>query len=442
MTAAARAWSREFGTGTRESRLFDLARHWAVAVVGGEQLRAVKWIERAAEEASRRLAYEEAARLFQLALTVGRGHIDLPARYRLTLGLARTRHLAGDGAGCVEARVAAAGLARETGCPELLAEAALVAEAVGPTPTEAPTRQLCREALAALPAEHVALRARVTARYAEACIYTAWTTEHTLEEYETASVASADALVLAEQSADSTALRAALRARRLVCSGPEGLDERERLADRMLALGRATADPRTQMWARLWRIDAAFERGDLPRVTGELEGLTRCVGEVRGPHARYELLRCQAVLAQAEGRYADAMRGADEAFIELGLTGEEFGFHERAGCCTRSAYTSDIRQPVRSRRAATPPPRSSIARCRPLELSSPLRTPTRWRRSIDSPKPARSTAHSALRTCGSPPRTPSCPRWPSASTSLSRSVPSTMSPRSVPAWPAIAATTW
>jgi hypothetical protein len=68
--------------------------------------------------------------------------------------------------------------------------------------------------------------------------------------------------LVAERCGDPMALEAALRARRRACSAPEGLDERARLADRMLALGRAGGDVRAQMRAHLWHIDAAFERDD------------------------------------------------------------------------------------------------------------------------------------------------------------------------------------
>ena len=85
------------------------------------------------------------------------------------------------------------------------------------------------------------------------------------------------------------------------------------------------------MLAHLWHIDAAFERGDLFRVARELEALSWCVAQVRGPHARYELLKCRAVLAQAQARFGDAMRLAEDAFSQLATTGDDIGFHERAG---------------------------------------------------------------------------------------------------------------
>ena len=183
--------------------------------------------------------------------------------------------------------------------------------------------------MAVLPDDRVPLRARVTARFAEASVYVGWTKDDP-QDYETAEVASAQALALAQQCGDPVALGAALRARRMACSAPEGLDERERLAERMLALGHDSGDPLTRLQAHLWRIDAAFERGDLAHVTRDVEALASCVEKVGGPHARYELLRCQAVLAQSLGRYDDALRLAGKAFAERSLT-EDFGYPERAG---------------------------------------------------------------------------------------------------------------
>ena len=104
------------------------------------------------------------------------------------------------------------------------------------------------------------------------------------------------------------------------------------LAERMLSLGRATADPVTQMWSHLWSIDVAFERGDLTRVGREVESLSWCADEIQGPIARFHLLTSEAVLAQARGRFADAIRLVHEAFAAVAWTGENgHGFTVRAG---------------------------------------------------------------------------------------------------------------
>lgn len=317
--------------GRIEPHLSDLARHWAAAAVDADLPRVAHWIKLAADSAMDALAYEEGARLYRLALTLADDQLDDEMRHRLYLGLARALNASTDIAGSVDASVRAAAAARALARPELLAQAPLVREANVPTALEATTRRLCEQALAAVDVADVALRARLLARLAEASIYDAWSTSHGYKEYEVAERASEEALALAQGSGDRTALEAALRARRLARSGPEGLEERSALADRMLALGRETADPDTQMWAHLWHVDVAFERGDLLRVARELEALSWCVDQVGGPHARYELLKCRAVLAQAQARFGDAMRLAEEAFSQLATTGDDIGFHERAG---------------------------------------------------------------------------------------------------------------
>ncbi|MBA3887620.1 MAG: AAA family ATPase [Acidobacteria bacterium] len=317
--------------GRIEPHLSDLARHWAAAAVDADLTRVAHWIRLAADSAMVALAYEEGARLYRLALTLAEDQLDEEMRSRLYLGLARALNASTDIAGSVDASVQAAAAAQALARPDLLAQAALVREANAPTALEATTRRLCEQALAVVDRADVALRARLLARLAEASIYDAWSTSHGYEEYEVAGHASEEALTLARGSGDRTALEAALRARRLARSGPEGLEERAALADRMLELGREAADPHTQMWAHLWHVDAAFERGDLLRVARELEALSWCVEQVGGPHARYELLKCRAVLAQAQARFGDAMRLAEEAFSQLSTTGDDIGFHERAG---------------------------------------------------------------------------------------------------------------
>ena len=118
-------------------------------------------------------------------------------------------------------------------------------------------------------------------------------------------------------AADPASVAAALRARQLVVSGPEGLEERATLADRMYAVGRDGRDPACRMWGHLWRIDVAFERGDLAAVSRELEPLAHCAAELRTPVARWHLLQARAVLAQAVGRFADARLLADRAVAAL-----------------------------------------------------------------------------------------------------------------------------
>ncbi len=302
--------------------LFDVARHWAEAALQGDAVTAACWIRRAGEEAMRQLAYEEGARLFQQALHVGGAGLDDDERCSLLLAAGRALHLSADLGGRLDACLQAAEVARRMGRPDLVAEAALVMEAVGHPGFDIATRRLCEEALSALGSEPTALRAKVTARFVETFIF--------LRDLEGVAPASEQALDMAAQCGDRRALAAALRARQLVCSGPDGLEERMRLAERMLALSHETADPQTEMWARLWQIDASLEGGDLARVGVEIDALALRAQRVRGPLARFEVLRCRAVLAQAQGRFGDARRIESEAFTVLAPTDHDLRFTFRS----------------------------------------------------------------------------------------------------------------
>jgi DNA-binding CsgD family transcriptional regulator/tetratricopeptide (TPR) repeat protein len=296
--------------GRLDPHLSDLARHWAVAAVSGERARATDWIRRAADEAMRRMAYEEAVRLYRLALEVGGEDLDDEYRCRLLLAIAGGLKVAGELADRLSTCREAAALARRLRRADLLAEAALAMEGGESTlAAEATVRASCEEALALLPPESSALQARVSANLSDACMY--------LGDLDAARLASAHALAAAERCDDRRALAAALRARQLVMSGPEGLEERSTLASRMHALGSEIQDPALRMWGHLWRIDVAFERGDLAAVGRELESLAVSVGQQRTPVARWHLLQARAVLAQAQGRFNDARRLADGAVAAL-----------------------------------------------------------------------------------------------------------------------------
>ncbi|MBA2581059.1 MAG: AAA family ATPase [Thermoleophilaceae bacterium] len=310
--------------GRLEPHLFDLARHWAVAAVEGDATTAATWIQRAAEEAMRSLAFEEAARLFRLALDVASADLDDVARCRLHLRLGGALHASADVNGRLDACLQAAATARRMGRPDLIAEAALILVGVFGNPeSDLATRRLCEEAMAGLDPGPTALRARVTARFAEACMY--------LGDVENAGPASEEALALAMECGAAEAVVASLHARQLVCEGPDGVEERERLAERMLALGRQDRNPSVEMWARLWRVDASFERGDLLAVARELATLAPLVQEVGGPWAQWQLLRGQGVLAQAQARFAEARRLAAEAFAAIARTGHPIAGLPRAG---------------------------------------------------------------------------------------------------------------
>jgi len=298
--------------------LFDLARHWSISWVLGESARAAGWILRAGEEAMDGHAYEEAARLFGVALDVSADATDDIGRCRVLLKLGAALNLTSDLPGALAACREASALASALERPQLVAAAALTVEPTMLPEADATIRMLCEAALAALTVEHAALRAKVMARLAEVC-------DH-LGDVETARWAGEEALSLADQSGDATALVAALQACQLANASPDGLEERAALAERILSVGRETSDRGAQLWGHLWRIDVALERGELGVATSELDAAVLRAHEVRGRMARWQLLRCQAVLAQARARFEDARRLAAQAFSILAPTGNPLAF--------------------------------------------------------------------------------------------------------------------
>ena len=326
---AAEALERQYGHALGP-RLFDVARHWAEASIAGDAATAASWSARAGDEAMRQLAYEDAARLFRQAVRIGGADIDRTERCRILLLTGRALDLSGDLDGRLEVCLDAAALGRELGRPDLVAEAALAMAAVGTAPSDLATRELCEEALAGLARDATALRARVTARFVETFVF--------LRQPEAVALASGEALELAELSGDHRAIAAALRARQVVCVGPEGLEERISLAGRMLRLGRQSRDPQIEMWAHLWRIDTGLEQGDLSAVAESIELLAVAAQRVRGPMARFEVTRCRAVLAQAQGRFADARRLEADAFAILDPTDHDVRFTFRSALTMNVAH--------------------------------------------------------------------------------------------------------
>ena len=304
--------------------VFDIARHWAEAAPAGpdQASTAARWLERAADTAMGQMAYEDAAHWYQEALRIGGGVAGYEHRCRLLLAAARAMSRYGALSGRFEACLEAAAVGREHGRPDIVAEAALVMEPVGRAGFDLTTRRLCQEAMDGLGPEPAALRARVTARFAETFIY--------LPETSAGRTASEQALAVAERCRDAPALASALRARQVMTAGPEGLAERARLAARMLELGRDTTDAQVEMRGWLCQADVCFERGDLSGAATAAEAAARCAEVLGGPLARFWVTHTRAVLAQAQGRFADCRRLADRAQVLLGPAEHPARVHRRA----------------------------------------------------------------------------------------------------------------
>jgi DNA-binding CsgD family transcriptional regulator len=284
-----------------------LALHWQQA---GDGPRAIRYARMAAGEANKQLGYEEAARLYRLALGQGvTGGLDADGRCEVLLDLATAEYRCGNVRQAMEAFVEAAELARRSGGLRLLARAPLIVQDIGDPEVNASVLQACEGVLAGGDGLDDAVRARLLAQRA-AALCESGRLEEALPD-------SQRAMELAERSGDAELLAGLLPARHLALAGPEWPRERLDLAERALGLARSTAAPIQELWARAWRIDAFWELGDIASVDAELDRLASLAHSVHNPLARWHLRRFQAVRALIVGRYEEAAALSEEATASL-----------------------------------------------------------------------------------------------------------------------------
>jgi DNA-binding NarL/FixJ family response regulator len=291
------------GAGT----LSRLASHWQQA---GDGARAIRYARLAASEANRQLGYEEAARLYRLALGQAvTGGLDAAGRCEVLVDLANAEYRCGNVQQAVEAFVQAADLARRCGRPGLLASAPLIVQDIGDPEVNASVLRACEQILAGAAAPGDAVRARLLAQRAVA-LCESGRLDEALPDSERA-------LELTERSGDPGLLAAVLPARHLALAGPDWPFERLALADQALGLARSLAAPVQELWARVWRTDAFWELGDIASVDAEIGRLADLAHALRTPLAKWHLRRCQAARALLVGRYEQAAALSQEATAAL-----------------------------------------------------------------------------------------------------------------------------
>jgi DNA-binding CsgD family transcriptional regulator len=289
-----------------------LASHWQQA---GDGPRAIRYARMAAGEATKQLGYEEAARLYRLALEQAvTGGLEATGQCELLLDLATAEYRSGNVRPAMEAFVQAADLALRCGRPGLLAGAPLIVQDIGDLAVNASVLRACEGVLAGADGLDDEVRARLLAQRAVA-LCESWRLDEALPD-------SKAAMELAGRSRDPGLLAAVLPARHLALAGPEWPFERLALADQALGLARSLAAPIQELWARVWRTDAFWELGDIDAVDAEIGRLAGLAHALRNPLAKWYLRRLQAARAQMGGRYEQAAALSEEA--TAGLPRENF----------------------------------------------------------------------------------------------------------------------
>ena len=299
-----------------EPHLAELAHHFLLASAD-ERGKAFDYARRAADRAMDQLAYEEAARVYGLALDALDPHEvgDLPVRCELLLSLGEAREAAGQAAKSKEAFIRAAEIGRSTGSREQLARAALGygGRLTWLRPAAGDTRlvPLLEEALEALGHDDTTLRAMLLARLASAL------RDDALPERREA--LSREAVAIARRLDDPLTLFSVLIGHRMIAWAPENVHEHLEIASEIVRLADEAGDAERRADARLMRTDGYLIRGDIRGVRADLNAAARLSAEARRATATWHLLVHQAFLALLEGRFFEA----ETLIAEMAEVGED-----------------------------------------------------------------------------------------------------------------------
>jgi DNA-binding CsgD family transcriptional regulator len=292
------------------SHLAEIAHHFTRAAPLGSIDRAVDYAVRAGEEASRMLAFEQAARNFQLALSALdlASESDLGRRCQILLALGDAQQRAGDTSLARSTFQIAADVARALPAADLLAQAALGygGSVVAAGVCDRNLVSLLDEALQVVDSDEAALRSRLLARKAMELYWT--------PERDQRAEISQQALELAREVGDPQVLGAALHARRFAIWDPSNLAERISVATELVQLGIATGQPELSLHGYRWRIPDNLESADLHAAETDLSACVALAGERRQPLYHWYASVFRALRAIFEGHLVEAEALVEDAF--------------------------------------------------------------------------------------------------------------------------------
>ncbi|HSI79720.1 MAG TPA: BTAD domain-containing putative transcriptional regulator [Solirubrobacterales bacterium] len=304
--ALAETYSSELGP-----HLTELAHHYVAAAPAGVAGEAVEFARRAGDRAASQLAYEEASRLYSMALPLADGP---GLRCDLLLALGDSRARAGDSPAAKQAFRDAAELAGEHGLRERLARAALGYGGRIIWERQQDDEQLVpllERALEAIGDEDSALRVRLLSRLAGGPL------RSTRFPPERRFRLSREALEIARRLGDPATLAYALDAHIPAIESPANTLETLTLSTELLEMATTAGDKERVLEAHEHRHERFFELGEIEKAGAELEAMASLAAELRQPSQRWLVVVCRARLALHEGRFEAAEKLIEEA-RELG----------------------------------------------------------------------------------------------------------------------------
>jgi ATP/maltotriose-dependent transcriptional regulator MalT len=291
-----------------ETHLASIAHHYHRALPLSSADKTVAAARRAAQAAVARLAYEEGARLYRIAIDAMAHGGDAQSYNELLLGLGDAQRRAGATAGSRATFLAAADRLRETDDDDLFAEAAL-GYAGGFVWMRAADDErvvlVLKEALDRLPPDAGVRRVQVLARLAGA--------KRDEADLAPRDALSREALDIARRLGDPNVLVYALASRFCAIWGPDGVDEGRRVATEAIAIAEAIPDRERLGEALMTNMLIDMTAGEMDAAR-EATARYRRYGEQQSePSIIWYAMVLEAVFLLMEGRLAQAEQLIDDA---------------------------------------------------------------------------------------------------------------------------------
>ncbi len=286
-----------------DERIDELAYHWLSATKVSDAARAIGYAQRAAEKAMSKLAFEEAAKYYEQALSAlePHDHEGELLRCDLLIALSDAQRRAGSG-NYREAVGKAAGYARKLGDAHRLALAALGNARLGGGYANAilvdqKLIALYEEALKALGDSDSELRARLLANLSGELVLT--------EFRERRHELSCQAVEIARRLGDQAVLFHALNARAFAINDPMTLADRLVLTAEMETLASDLGIAEMHWLAAFHRAGALLESGDMEAGERMVARMHELGTELRQPYFAWVASYARTMLSITRGAVAD-----------------------------------------------------------------------------------------------------------------------------------------
>jgi len=294
------------------SHLAELAFH---SIAGNDLDRGLELARSAADRALESLAYEEAARLYQVALDAAEASAaaSRPVRGELLLAKGDAQILGGDGPAARETLLRTAAVAKADGDADLFGRAALAyggRDIWGPRQEwDARYTPLLEEALAMSGEQDSVVRARLLTRLASAM--------RGSPDRQLLESLAVDAYEIAERLGDRSTVLYALDGRLAATGGPATAEARFRDGAKLMELATEAGDLERIFGAHEHVLYTSWALGDRAALTRTIDSMRQLVQELNLRAFQSLVTVADAQFAASQGRYSEAEELITEA-LRLG----------------------------------------------------------------------------------------------------------------------------